>query len=119
MEKIKTIKLGFVNAYLVDIQNGYILIDTGINFSWEQLENELLKTGCLPKKLKLVVLTHGDFDHTGNCGILKKKYKVKVAMHKADSLMAKRGIRPRRTVRTLSGKIMMILVKLRSKKFKV
>ncbi|RLI67201.1 hypothetical protein DRO91_10540, partial [Candidatus Heimdallarchaeota archaeon] len=30
------------------------------------LERELEKAGCKPGDLKLVVLTHGDFDHTGN-----------------------------------------------------
>jgi hydroxyacylglutathione hydrolase len=118
MEKIKTIKLSFVNAYLVNVKDGFILIDTGLNIFREQLENELLKAGALPKKLKAVIITHGDFDHTGNCSVLQKKYKVKIAMHKDDAFMVEKGIRPKRKVRTLKGMIMMFLSKLNSKKFK-
>ena len=117
MEKITTIKLNFVNAYLISIKNGFILIDTGLNIFRQQLENELLKAGCLPKNLRLVILTHGDFDHSGNCSILQKKYKAKIAMHKADSFMVEKGIRPKRNNRTLKGKIMMFFSKLNSKKF--
>jgi len=49
---------------------------------WETLENKLTTAGCLPGKLKLVIITHGDFDHTGNCAKLQQKYNCKIAMHK-------------------------------------
>lgn len=66
----QVITLGFVNAFLIPAGDGYVLIDTGMDPQWEPLESQLLKAGCLPDKLKLVVLTHGDLDHTGNCAKL-------------------------------------------------
>jgi glyoxylase-like metal-dependent hydrolase (beta-lactamase superfamily II) len=56
------------------------------------VEAELVSTGCFSDKLRLVVITHGDLDHTENCAKLKEKYNAKVAMHQADAFMAEEGI---------------------------
>ena len=54
--------------------------------------NEVATTaGCKLGSLKLIVLTHGDFDHTGNAAYLRHKYAIKIAMHFDDSGMLKRG----------------------------
>jgi hydroxyacylglutathione hydrolase len=108
-EDIKIIELTFVNAFLVKVNEGFVLIDTGLSMHWEKLENELISAGCLPDKLKLVIITHGDFDHTGNCAKLQEKYKCKIAMHKDDSLMAENGIFLKRKVRTLSARIFTLI----------
>jgi glyoxylase-like metal-dependent hydrolase (beta-lactamase superfamily II) len=95
-EETRVINLSFVNAFLVKTDDGFILIDTGVAQQWARLEKELLDAGCLPNKLKLVIITHGDFDHTGNCAELKQKYGAKIAMHQADLAMAKSGMRAKR-----------------------
>jgi len=70
MPEIRTITLalpyglGRVNCYLVKADAGYVLIDTGVSNHRAALEQELINAGCQPGNLKLVVLTHGDFDHT-------------------------------------------------------
>jgi len=95
--KIKTIslslpyRLGSVNCYLVETDIGYILIDTGCSNRRTNLEKELESAGCKPGNLKLIVLTHGDFDHTGNAAYLREKYGTKIAMHYDDSGMVERG----------------------------
>jgi len=66
-------KLGGVNCYLIETDTGYILIDTGGSNKRTDLEKELESAGCQPGNLKLIVLTHGDFDHTGNAAYLRKK----------------------------------------------
>jgi len=111
-DKIKVIGLDFVNAYLVKGRDGFILIDTGLSYQWERLEAELTSVGCLPSGLKLVIITHGDRDHIGNCARLQEKYKVKIAMHEADAFMAQEGVFLKRKVRTLSGKILILLSRL-------
>ena len=103
---IKTIQLSFVNAFLVEVVGGFILIDTGLSSQWEQLEASLIAAGCLPGKLKLVILTHGDPDHAGNCRKLQDKYKAKIAMHLADYSIIETGASGPRTVKPLSRKIM-------------
>lgn len=84
-------KLGAVNCYLMETEAGYILIDTGCSKNRTELEEELESAGCKPGDLKLVILTHGDFDHTGNAAYLREKFGAKIAMHRDDSGMVERG----------------------------
>jgi len=81
----------YVNCYLVRTGDGYVLIDTGRPNIRSVIEKELESAGCQPGNLKLIVLTHGDFDHTGNAGYLHKKFGTKIAMHYDDSGMVERG----------------------------
>jgi hydroxyacylglutathione hydrolase len=90
-QEIKTINFGGVNCYLVKNGDSFILIDTGFPAKRAALEKELASAGCQPGNLKLVVLTHGDLDHTGNCAYLREKYGAKIAMHTDDSGMVERG----------------------------
>ena len=96
-QEIKTISLllpyglGPVNCFLIKTDIGYILIDTGFSNKRTYLEKELENAGCKPGNLKLIVITHGDFDHTGNAAYLREKYGTKIAMHYDDSGMVERG----------------------------
>ncbi len=84
-------KLGSVNCYLLESGAGYLLIDTGASNSRAELEKELARSGCEPGKLVLIVLTHGDFDHIGNCAYLREGFGAKLAMHRDDAGMAQQG----------------------------
>jgi len=84
-------RLGSVNCYLVDTGGGYVLIDTGGSNSRADLERELEGAGCGPGDLKVIVLTHGDFDHAGNAAYLREKFGARIAMNHADSGMVERG----------------------------
>jgi hydroxyacylglutathione hydrolase len=90
---IKTIVFGGVvaNCYLLRTKKGYILIDTGRSSKLTKLEKELEIAGCKPGNLDLIILTHGDFDHTGNCVYLRNKFNTKIAMHYNDFGMVERG----------------------------
>lgn len=85
------LKLGTVNCYLVQNQNGNFLIDTGGPNNEAMLLEELEKAACPPEKLTLIIITHGDFDHIGNAAFLKNKYGLKIAMHPDDVGMAEKG----------------------------
>lgn len=84
-------RLGQVNCYLLETPTGFILVDTGSSNARAQLLAELDRLGCSADKLALVLLTHGDFDHTGNAAFLQKAWGVRIAMHPADAGMAERG----------------------------
>jgi hydroxyacylglutathione hydrolase len=84
-------RMGSVNCYLVQVDSGYVLIDTGGSNKRTELENELIRSGCEPGHLKLILLTHGDFDHTGNAAYLRQTFGAKIAMHQDDAAMAERG----------------------------
>jgi hydroxyacylglutathione hydrolase len=83
--------LGTVNCYLVETIDGFILIDTGTSNRCAKLESELACAGCKPGDLRLIVLTHGDFDHTGNAAYLRETFGTPIAMHRDDSGMAEEG----------------------------
>jgi len=83
------LRFGSVNCYLIKTGSGCMLIDTGCANSRARLERQILETGG--ENLKLVVLTHGDFDHTGNAAYLRQRFGARIAMHREDSGMVERG----------------------------
>jgi glyoxylase-like metal-dependent hydrolase (beta-lactamase superfamily II) len=84
-------RLGSVNCYLIKTGTGFVLIDTGASNKRAELEKVLLGAGCEPGSLRLIVITHGDFDHTGNAAYLRREFGAPIAMHKGDAGMAERG----------------------------
>jgi glyoxylase-like metal-dependent hydrolase (beta-lactamase superfamily II) len=84
-------RMGTVNCYLVQSRGGYVLIDTGASNKRAELEKELAEAGCQPGNLELIILTHGDFDHTGNAAYLRETFGAEIAMHEADAAMAREG----------------------------
>ncbi len=93
ISRIQAIILGGMsgNCYLLETEDRFVLIDTGSKSKRKKLEQILIGAGCLPGKLDLVLLTHGDFDHSGNCAYLRENYQTKVAMHAADAGMVETG----------------------------
>ena len=94
--EIKTITTPFifnvsVNCYLVRTDDGYILIDTGRTTKRNTIEKELASAGCRPGNLRLIILTHGDFDHSGNAAFLGQKFGTQIAMHNDDSGIVEHG----------------------------
>jgi len=85
------LKVSDVNSYLIKNEIGNFLIDTGMTNARRQIEDELVHLGCQPGNLKLILLTHGDFDHTGNAAYLRKIFASKIAMHQADAGMLENG----------------------------
>lgn len=84
-------RLGSVNCYLLRMENGFILFDTGGSNQRAELDRRLSAAGCAPGNLRLILLTHGDFDHSGNAAHLRKKFAAPVAMHSGDAGMVERG----------------------------
>jgi hydroxyacylglutathione hydrolase len=83
--------MGSVNCYLINTNSGTVLIDTGGTNGREYLLQALENAGCRAGDLKLIILTHGDFDHSGNAAYLRSQYDVKIAMHPEDSGMVQHG----------------------------
>jgi hydroxyacylglutathione hydrolase len=89
--EIKTITYGKVNCYLINTGSCFVLVDTGFPTERSKLEDELAKSGCEPGNLQLIVLTHGDFDHTGNAAYLREKYGAPIAMHPSEFEVVGKG----------------------------
>ncbi|MDF2936307.1 MAG: hypothetical protein K0Q90_1680 [Paenibacillaceae bacterium] len=90
--RILPIDLGGVNSYLVEAEEGFVLVDTGghlvldKNFDnrRQRLTDALEKAGCTPGRLRLIVLTHGDNDHAANAAYLRQTLQAPIALHPAD-----------------------------------
>ena len=107
-----TIHLGFVNAYLLKAGDGFVLIDTGMPGQWHVLKNRLDAEGCFPGRIKLVIVTHADMDHVGNCLRIKENYGAPIAVHSLDVPILETGLPPKRSSRTFSGKLFMGFINL-------
>ncbi|MFT4143969.1 MAG: MBL fold metallo-hydrolase [Mobilitalea sp.] len=92
MYKLIRIDLNGVNCYLSKDKNGFILFDTGGHLVMDKqftnrrelLLKELEAAGCTDNNLNLIVLTHGDSDHSCNAAYLRKYFKTKIAMNACD-----------------------------------
>jgi len=93
MNTIKTIKSGKLsgNAYLVQNGDSFILIDTGARSKRAVIEQQLEECACSPGNLKCILLTHADFDHSGNALYLGRKYKTPVGIHKEEAVVLESG----------------------------
>lgn len=80
-----------VNSYLLKTERGFFLVDTGMTNARRQLDAELERQGCRPGNLKLILLTHGDFDHIGNAIYLRQRFDSQIAMHIGDVGMLESG----------------------------
>jgi hydroxyacylglutathione hydrolase len=89
--KIETICLASVNSYLVTVEEGFVLIDTGKPERRSALDMRLSAAGCEPGDLKLILLTHGDYDHAGNAAFLREKHGATIAMHSDDLARVEKG----------------------------
>ncbi len=110
METVIKVNLSFVNAFIIKTDNACFLIDTGLSSSWNQLDTALRSNGCSPGKLKLVIATHGDVDHIGNCRNLQEIYKTKIAIHPADGEMAEKGKMRKRSIRPAAMKMLFLVM---------
>jgi len=89
--QIQTIAFRGVNCYLIKTNSEFILVDSGFSNQRSNIESALDKAGVKPGNLRLILLTHGDFDHTGNCAYFRDKYQSKIAMHQEDQGMVEHG----------------------------
>lgn len=83
---IEVISCGAANAYLLHGDNGSILIDTGT----EKDKDKVLEC-CKSSDLKLILLTHGHFDHCQNAAYLAEKMDCSVGISLEDAPLLERG----------------------------
>jgi len=75
--------LKYVNTYLVQGDNGYLLVDTGWNTeeAFKSLEKQLNEIGIGFEAISQIVVTHIHPDHYGLAGRLKQLSQAKIFLH--------------------------------------
>jgi hydroxyacylglutathione hydrolase len=82
---------GMVNAYLLKSGERFVLVDTLTRGKRASLERALAAAGCSAGKLTLIVATHGDSDHVGNCAYLRDRMGAPIGMHQTEAVVAETG----------------------------
>jgi glyoxylase-like metal-dependent hydrolase (beta-lactamase superfamily II) len=72
------------NVYLVAIDDGLLLVDTGMPGNAKRIVAFIESTGRQAADLRYIVLTHCDIDHIGSVARLKELTGAKVAIHQLD-----------------------------------
>jgi glyoxylase-like metal-dependent hydrolase (beta-lactamase superfamily II) len=75
--------LKYVNVYLVEEGNGFLLVDTGWNTdeAFSALHNALIKSGHSFQSIKQILVTHVHPDHYGMAGRIKELSGATITMH--------------------------------------
>src|SRR5437667_3116559 len=69
------------NAYLVEADNGLVLVDTGLPGSEKRILKAIAGLGREPSDVKLILLTHRHLDHIGSAAALKKETSGMLVSH--------------------------------------
>lgn len=96
MNKVRIIQLkaGFTNPVLLFNGEQAILVDTGPEGKMNVLLRQFFKYGIDPSQIKLIILTHTHYDHTGNLPELKKLTGASVIVNEREAEWLKTGLMP-------------------------
>ncbi len=83
--QIYTIRFGINRCYLIK-EDGIIMIDGGPPNKVKAFQKYLAKISVKPNDIRLIILTHGDFDHVGSAQEIKLLTGAKLAIHEKDRL---------------------------------
>jgi glyoxylase-like metal-dependent hydrolase (beta-lactamase superfamily II) len=70
------------------------MADTGFPGKAHRLWNALEERNISPESIKLIIITHGHFDHTGSLSEIKEKTGALILISQSDGLLLKKGISP-------------------------
>lgn len=89
--QIFRIPMGTSNAYLVANKGHAILIDAGMKKKEQKVIDALQQMKISPRDIKLIILTHVHYDHSGSLKALKDITKAHVIVHKAEAAYLEQG----------------------------
>ncbi|WP_346858976.1 MBL fold metallo-hydrolase [uncultured Draconibacterium sp.] len=87
-------RIGYSNSILIANGNNSILVDTGVSGRMKNFRILFREAGLEPEDIKLIVLTHTHYDHTGNLRELVKYTGAKVLVHQNEFGNLKSGFTP-------------------------
>jgi glyoxylase-like metal-dependent hydrolase (beta-lactamase superfamily II) len=89
--EIHRIRLEGVNAWLVETENQWLLVDTGKPSSFGALLAGIRYSGCKPEDIAFVVLSHAHYDHVGCAREIKKITNAPIAIHNLEAEILRSG----------------------------
>ncbi len=87
----KTLTIGPTNCYLLNVREGYLLIDTSLPECFRQFLEKLKEIRVDPSEIKLLLLTHAHDDHAGFAAELREESGCRIVTHKNSIESLKEG----------------------------
>lgn len=78
-------------VYLFKGREGWFLIDCGTPEGYEQIKENIRKTGADPAQIRWILGTHGHYDHVGGAHLWKKEFGCKLYLHELDREQVEKG----------------------------
>lgn len=88
--KVFPIKLGLNSCYLIRGKD-IVMIDGGMPNRLKMFKRKLSKLGIQSSEIKLIVLTHSHFDHSGSARKIRDFTGAKIAIHESEGTYLENG----------------------------
>ena len=108
--QVDTIELGIGHSYVIK-DEGAIIVDSGDTNKAKEFIERMKKTSSNPEDIKLIVITHGHFDHVGTAAELKEITNAKIAMHEKEKDWLEKGLKPLPPGLNIWGSFLCVLMK--------
>lgn len=84
-----------VNTYIYQIEDGYIMIDTGYDNGLNKVLKKMEKNNLKPENIRYIFLTHAHDDHAGFINEIMNKFpKIKLICNSKSIEVLKKGQNP-------------------------
>jgi len=78
-------------VYLMTRKEGCFLIDCGTPEGYEQIKDNIRKTGVNPAQIQFILGTHGHYDHVGAAHLWKEEFGCMLYLHELDKEQVEKG----------------------------
>ena len=89
--KIHQLELSVSNVYVVETDEGSILVDAGNPRQEQKILKGIQKAGVYPRDVRAIVITHAHADHTGSAAALAEELEVPVILQSLDAEQVAKG----------------------------
>lgn len=85
------INLGPANVFLVQGKDGFLLVDAGMPRKEKLFFRKTNQRFITPEQIRLIVITHAHFDHTGSLRAIREKCGCPVMIHAEEASLLRQG----------------------------
>jgi hypothetical protein len=103
--RIIPVALGFDQCYLLQA-GGAVLVDAGVPGKAKTFARTLETSGIAPRDVKLIVLTHGHWDHVGSARDIRNLTGARLALHEREAPWLENAFAPMPPGATAWGRIL-------------